>query len=46
MLQILAEQTTPSPDLISTVKHLYETKLKVFFFSVVFLFDVLENTGF
>ncbi|KAL2895454.1 Symplekin [Bienertia sinuspersici] len=28
VLQILAEQTTPSPDLISTVKHLYETKLK------------------
>ncbi|XP_021722508.1 uncharacterized protein LOC110689995 [Chenopodium quinoa] len=28
VLQILAEQTTPPPDLISTVKHLYETKLK------------------
>ncbi|XP_057252015.1 uncharacterized protein LOC104905104 isoform X2 [Beta vulgaris subsp. vulgaris] len=28
VLQILAEQATPPPDLISTVKHLYETKLK------------------
>ncbi|KAH9609014.1 hypothetical protein KSS87_020563 [Heliosperma pusillum] len=28
VLQILAEQTTPSPDLINTVKQLYETKLK------------------
>ncbi|GAB4852463.1 hypothetical protein Ancab_016657 [Ancistrocladus abbreviatus] len=28
VLQILVEQTTPSPDLIATVKHLYETKLK------------------
>ncbi|XP_057527015.1 uncharacterized protein LOC130806101 isoform X2 [Amaranthus tricolor] len=28
VLQTLAEQTIPSPDLISTVKHLYETKLK------------------
>ncbi|GMH13657.1 hypothetical protein Nepgr_015498 [Nepenthes gracilis] len=28
VLQILMEQSTPSPDLIATVKHLYETKLK------------------
>ncbi|XP_058080830.1 uncharacterized protein LOC131228998 isoform X2 [Magnolia sinica] len=28
VLQILAEETTPSADLIATVKHLYETKLK------------------
>lgn len=28
VLQVLAEQTTPPPDLIATVKHLYETKLK------------------
>ncbi|KAJ8453396.1 hypothetical protein Cgig2_008280 [Carnegiea gigantea] len=27
-LQVLAEQTTPPPDLVATVKHLYETKLK------------------
>ncbi|KAI4339782.1 hypothetical protein MLD38_024686 [Melastoma candidum] len=28
MLQILTEETLPSPELISTVKHLYETKFK------------------
>ncbi|WRX29805.1 Symplekin/Pta1 [Theobroma cacao] len=28
VLQILTQETTPSPDLIATVKHLYETKLK------------------
>ncbi|OIV96622.1 hypothetical protein TanjilG_28479 [Lupinus angustifolius] len=28
VLQILTQETTPSPDLISTVKHLYETKLR------------------
>lgn len=28
VLQILTEETTPSPDLIATVKYLYETKLK------------------
>ncbi|KAF6157886.1 hypothetical protein GIB67_015202 [Kingdonia uniflora] len=28
VLQILTEETTPSADLIATVKHLYETKLK------------------
>ncbi|XP_030455092.2 uncharacterized protein LOC115676348 [Syzygium oleosum] len=28
VLQILTEETVPSPDLITTVKHLYETKLK------------------
>lgn len=29
VLQILTQDTTPSSDLISTVKHLYETKFKV-----------------
>ncbi|KAH9755995.1 Symplekin [Citrus sinensis] len=29
VLQILTQETTPSSDLIATVKHLYETKLKV-----------------
>ncbi|KAG4214486.1 hypothetical protein ERO13_A01G125300v2, partial [Gossypium hirsutum] len=28
VLQILTQETTPSPDLVATVKHLYETKLK------------------
>ncbi|KAF4390392.1 hypothetical protein G4B88_024398 [Cannabis sativa] len=28
VLQILTQETTPAPDLIATVKHLYETKLK------------------
>ncbi|OMO57473.1 Armadillo-type [Corchorus olitorius] len=28
VLQILTQDTTPSPDLIAAVKHLYETKLK------------------
>ncbi|XP_068656465.1 uncharacterized protein [Aristolochia californica] len=28
VLQILTEETTPAADLVSTVKHLYETKLK------------------
>ncbi|CAL0319275.1 unnamed protein product [Lupinus luteus] len=28
VLQILTQEMTPSPDLISTVKHLYETKLR------------------
>ncbi|GAV57985.1 DUF3453 domain-containing protein/Symplekin_C domain-containing protein [Cephalotus follicularis] len=28
VLQILTQETTPSPELIATVKHLYETKLK------------------
>lgn len=31
VLQILTQETTPSPDLVATVKHLYETKLKVSF---------------
>lgn len=30
VLQILTQETTPSSELIATVKHLYETKLKVF----------------
>lgn len=30
VLQILTQETSPSADLIATVKHLYETKLKVF----------------
>jgi symplekin len=29
VLEILTQGTTPSSDLIATVKHLYETKLKV-----------------
>lgn len=29
VLQVLTQETTPSPDLLATVKHLYETKLKV-----------------
>ncbi|MBA0879570.1 hypothetical protein Goshw_003546 [Gossypium schwendimanii] len=29
VLQILTQETIPSPDLVATVKHLYETKLKV-----------------
>ena len=29
VLQVLTRETTPSSDLIATVKHLYETKLKV-----------------
>lgn len=29
VLQILTQDTTPSSDLISTVKHLYQTKLRV-----------------
>lgn len=29
VLQILTQDTTPSSDLISTVKHLYETKFRV-----------------
>ncbi|KAK8705554.1 hypothetical protein V6N13_049154 [Hibiscus sabdariffa] len=28
VLQILTQETTPPPDLVATVKHLYETKLK------------------
>ncbi|KAF4358643.1 hypothetical protein G4B88_007893 [Cannabis sativa] len=28
VLQILTQETTPTSDLIATVKHLYETKLK------------------
>ncbi|XP_024026606.1 uncharacterized protein LOC21408219 isoform X2 [Morus notabilis] len=28
VLQFLTQETTPSPDLLATVKHLYETKLK------------------
>ncbi|XWS14864.1 hypothetical protein CRYUN_Cryun35bG0045300 [Craigia yunnanensis] len=28
VLQILTQEATPSPDLVATVKHLYETKLK------------------
>ena len=31
VLQILTQEATPSPDLVATVKHLYETKLKVSF---------------
>lgn len=29
VLEILTQETTPSSNLIATVKHLYETKLKV-----------------
>ncbi|XP_039053229.1 uncharacterized protein LOC120195227 isoform X2 [Hibiscus syriacus] len=28
VLQVLTQEATPSPDLVATVKHLYETKLK------------------
>lgn len=28
---MLTQETIPSPDLVATVKHLYETKLKVIF---------------
>ena len=37
VLEILTQDTTPSSDLIATVKHLYETKLKVLV-TKIFLF--------
>lgn len=41
VLQILTEETTPSADLIATVKHLYETKLKVLFLVLTTFFGFI-----
>lgn len=48
ILQILTEETTPSTDLIATVKHLYETKLKVLFLvlTTFFLFGRVSQKNF
>ncbi|KAK4274216.1 hypothetical protein QN277_017476 [Acacia crassicarpa] len=43
VLQILTQETTPSADLIATVKHLYETKLRDVSILVPFLPSLSKN---
>jgi hypothetical protein len=43
VLEILTQETTPSSNLIATVKHLYETKLKVLLVTKISSVSYLNN---